>query len=147
MATDSRLVLAFVTEVMTRVPEGFETYAWMGDSASFHGFDLISPHLCKGVLWLKNAVASPTLSAIEVVFGQVKARFKAYNRASGFKEMDQSIIKAFEKVEKKDVFGAFRLSLKFMLRAYAKEPIFVDSRTAEKELEKTRARVLSNDLE
>jgi hypothetical protein len=79
-ATDSNLVLTFLTEILNkRGNEGYKTIALFGDNASWHG-DMVEVHLCSGVLWLKNAKASPTLSPIEVIFGFVKKNFKVFNR-------------------------------------------------------------------
>jgi hypothetical protein len=79
----------------------------------------------EGILWKKNCKASPTLSAIEALFGNIKARYKVFNRKNKFANIDRSIVQAFESIKEKDIFGAFRLSLKYMIRGYQKKNIFV----------------------
>ena len=72
-ATDSQMVLTFVTQV-TRIlgNRQHRTIAWFGDNASWQG-EMVTCHLPKGVLWMKNAKGAPQLSPIENLFGQVRS--------------------------------------------------------------------------
>lgn len=134
-ATDTNMVLAFVTQVTRLVgSRGYPTIAWFGDNASWHG-DMVKVHLPPGVLWVKNAKASPQLSPVENLFAHVKRSFKVHNRIARFQRIGDSIIKSFELLTLDQITGCFRLSLTFMKRAFNKKTIFVSGRVAKIEEE------------
>lgn len=91
-ATDSQLVVAFATQLLEELSVYEKrTIAFFGDNASWHSDNKIEPHLPHGVLWLKNAAASPQLNPVERIFTYVKREFRKENTKQRYFDLAQSV--------------------------------------------------------
>lgn len=133
-ATDTETVICFVTRLLEDIGgKGYPSIAFFGDNASWHSDKRIQTHLPPGVFWFKNTPSSPQLNPIEVLFANVKRKFRMDNYKKDFQEMTRSASIALEASSLVQVKGAIRNTLHYLLRAYRQLPIFVDTETVLKD--------------
>ena len=126
-STDTSVVTAFVTQILEELAlHERKTIAFFGDNASWHSDIKIEPHLPHGVLWFKNAPATPQLNPVERVFTYVKKEFRKENTRLRYLDLTAAVIKGFESVTKQQVEAALRITIRFLLRAYCRKTVFVD---------------------
>ena len=133
-STDHQVVTAFVTQLIERLAyHERKTIAFFGDNASWHTNLMIEPHLPHGVIWLKNAAASPQLNPIERLFGYLKKFFRKYNTRKRYLDLNATVMEAFGTLGATHVESSIRVMLRYVVRAYFSKSIFVDYRLVKEE--------------
>lgn len=126
-STDAQVVTAFVTQLLEELAlHERKTIVFFGDNASWHSDHKIEPHLPHGVLWFKNAPASPQLNPIERVFTYVKRQFRKENTRLRYLDLTKAVMVGLESVTRQQAMAAMRITLRYLLRAYCEKTIFLD---------------------